>query len=104
MYLYDRRIYKTRKRKESKNFIAEDMKLVDMLILDNIEPIKPIEAKGQLGIWNHKNNRYFSFLRKYDIMYIVIGRYIDFSKGLEDTLSPYQIELKLDMKISSFLL
>lgn len=23
-------------------------------VLDNIEPIKPIKAKGQLGIWNYK--------------------------------------------------
>ena len=45
------------KEKNPKNFIAGRYEVGRYAwVLDNIEPIKPIEAKGQLGIWNYKEN------------------------------------------------
>ena len=42
------------KKKNPNNFIAGHYEVGRYAwILDNIEPIKPIEAKGQLGIWNY---------------------------------------------------
>lgn len=46
---------KQEKEKNPKNFIAGRYEVGRYAwVLDNIEPIKPIEAKGQLGIWNYK--------------------------------------------------
>lgn len=46
---------KQEKEKNPKNFIAGKYEVGRYAwVLDNIEPIKPIEAKGQLGIWNYK--------------------------------------------------
>lgn len=46
---------KQEKEKNSKNFIAGRYEVGRYAwVLDNIEPIKLIEAKGQLGIWNYK--------------------------------------------------
>lgn len=43
------------KKKNPKNFISGHYEVGRYAwILDNIEPIKPIKAKGQLGIWNYK--------------------------------------------------
>ena len=44
------------KEKNLNNFISGKYKVGRYAwILDSIEPIEPIEAKGQLGIWNYKN-------------------------------------------------
>src|SRR5574344_2239294 len=46
---------KQEQEKNPKNFIAGRYEVGRYdWVLDNIEPIKPIEAKGQLGIWNYK--------------------------------------------------
>lgn len=46
---------KQEQEKNPKNFIAGRYEVGRYAwVLDNIEPIKPIEAKGQLGIWNYK--------------------------------------------------
>ncbi len=43
------------KNKNPNNFISGHYEVGRYAwILDNIEPIKPIKAKGQLGIWNYK--------------------------------------------------
>lgn len=43
------------KKKNPNNFISGHYEVGRYAwILDNIEPIKPIKAKGQLGIWNYK--------------------------------------------------
>ncbi len=43
------------KEKNPKNFITGRYEVGRYAwVLDNIEPINPIEAKGQLGIWNYK--------------------------------------------------
>ena len=46
---------KQEKLKNPKNFIAGRYEVGRYAwILEDIEPINPIEAKGQLGIWNYK--------------------------------------------------
>ena len=44
------------KEKNYSNFIAGRYEVGRYAwVLDNIEQIKPVKAKGQLGIWNYKN-------------------------------------------------
>lgn len=46
---------KQEKEKNLNNFIAGRYEVGRYAwVLDNIEPIEPIQAKGQLGIWNYK--------------------------------------------------
>lgn len=45
------------KQKNSNNFIAGRYEVGRYAwVLDEIEPIKPIRVKGQLGIWNYKGS------------------------------------------------
>ena len=45
---------KEEKRKNPKNFVSGRYEVGRYAwILDNIEPIKPIQAKGKLGIWHY---------------------------------------------------
>lgn len=54
IYMTDEFI-KEEKEKNPNNFIAGRYEVGRYAwILDDIEPIKPIEAKGKLGIWNYK--------------------------------------------------
>ena len=46
---------KQEKEKNPSNFIAGRYEVGRYAwVLENIEPIEPIQAKGQLGIWNYK--------------------------------------------------
>jgi hypothetical protein len=46
---------KKEKEKNPNNFIAGRYEVGTYAwVLDNVEVIKPIKAKGQLGIWNYK--------------------------------------------------
>lgn len=48
---------KQEKQKNPNNFIAGHYEVGRYAwVLDNIEPIKHIKAKGQLGIWNYKSS------------------------------------------------
>jgi len=54
IYMTDEFI-KEEKEKNPNNFIAGRYEVGRYAwVLDDIEPIKPIEAKGKLGIWNYK--------------------------------------------------
>lgn len=54
IYMTDEFI-KDEKEKNPNNFIAGRYEVGRYAwVLDDIEPIKPIEAKGKLGIWNYK--------------------------------------------------
>lgn len=54
IYMTDEFI-KEEKEKKPNNFIAGRYEVGRYAwVLDDIEPIKPIEAKGKLGIWNYK--------------------------------------------------
>lgn len=45
------------KKKNPNNFISGRYEVGRYAwVLDNIEPIKPIKVKGQLGIWNYKGS------------------------------------------------
>ena len=47
------------KKKDYKNFIAGHYEIGRYAwVLDDIEPIKPIKVKGQLGIWNYDPNKH----------------------------------------------
>lgn len=54
IYMTDEFI-KEEKEKNPNNFVAGRYEVGRYAwVLDDIEPIKPIEAKGKLGIWNYK--------------------------------------------------
>lgn len=54
IYMTDEFI-KEEKEKNTNNFVAGRYEVGRYAwVLDDIEPIKPIEAKGKLGIWNYK--------------------------------------------------